>query len=1041
MYKCKIISFLLSLGLFFSLHAEEMKPIKITCQISNPVDTVVLFSYLKGIYQPRYVDIEKKIDASRKVSFSIAAEQPMSIKVIHDFRYFEVFCEPGDSIHLAFNAEIYPTEVAFSGNNNAAVTANELLHEFRQAFLAYSNKVISNKIKIKSGLAFRKYMDDIYTNKWKYIAAIPKKEKRDFTPIFNQYLAAEINYWYAYYLMLYRQEHSSLVAAENVYLPDAYYDFLNEILINDDDAFVHSMYPKFIQLYADFRKQYPDFPHGLAARQVLGFTSKESVPLYQSVECLAQIDTLSTKTKLIVLDKLSYGMSAKEALPLAYRLKVKTQDGHFGWVKSQDIKIEPTVKRINAKLLFINNLDIDYEKEFVDCKVTFDSLDIYLDPSDTKPYVSIVKGEDLAILNDETVAKVGFNKNGEYISSPFAKVRTKYGILGWASIAGIKLFFERRSAKEWASKIASISNTAYLGLDYFFYGKTLQYVYGLELREKLVFNGREKVANHFKAFENDCSYADLKAEIAAIYLNEDKKFTLDTAAMQINQDVVDQRTTNLNKRTNQFVLAHDESTITNNTVSIAKGKIVENNNKKGKKNSKAPILIEPEFPEVKYEYKNIIFKGNSKLINKYQLVINLYPDLINNVKKTQPFDIAQGKRFWIQDTFIYKVQVVEPIRGSIKTKNDSFAIWLEPNQNYKIVEEKGKIKVIGDGTPVFDYLKEFPDFDKKVMVDVNAQKTLGPREFKIFIKTQVQKRKEYIVDFNTKRKLTEKFYRLMLLDNNYWAANRLLDYTIVHPELTTDSLYLDFIKDINIQNDRALQSPEYQLFIQKFLNQQIIINRLLNLDNSEVARFTYSGRALKYWQATKIRETLNELGIEEKVLEDIQKFTDDNTYPLLNESLKTIFQNVTMKKEGFRSPSFQLYNLANEKISSSDFKGKVMLVHFWSAKRKGYKKELKALSSIEKKIHSPALVILKVNTDKEYATWKKAFRFKFGKKDKFHVFANDVNTYSQNFNDFFGNNQQHGKVVIDKKGYMTTFRENFIENELLDLIKKELKKR
>jgi hypothetical protein len=60
---------------------------------------------------------------------------------------------------------------------------------------------------------------------------------------------------------------------------------------------------------------------------------------------------------------------------------------------------------------------------------------------------------------------------------------------------------------------------------------------------------------------------------------------------------------------------------------------------------------------------------------------------------------------------------------------------------------------------------------------------------------------------------------------------------------------------------------------------------------------------------------------------------------------------------------------------------------------------------------------------------------------KFHVFANDANTYSQNFNDFFGKNQQHGKVIIDKKGYMTTFRDSFIEGELLDIIKKELKKR
>jgi peroxiredoxin len=1026
----------LLLGLFFARTPllAQTKWIKITCNVRNPVDSLLTFTYTKGVYKPFFADTIKKIEVGKNVEFQIESDKPLAIKIMHDFRYFEAFCEPGDSIHLSFNAEIYPTEIAFSSNRVGV--QNKVLHQFRQAFLMYSDKVIVNNIKTTQGLIFRKYMDEVYGKKWAFFNHSDSTILSQCSQNFNHFVTAEINYWYAYYLMLYRAEHASLVTAENLYLPDAYYDFLDEILINDDDAFLHQNYAKFLQLYYELRKSYPDFPHGLAARQVI-VRAKMAVPLYQNADCTKQIATILPDNKMVVVDNLTYTPNTFSKQPIAYRIKVKTQNGYWGWLKTQHIEIDNTAEKLNRKALYINNLDLDYYKELIDATATFDTLDLYLDPSDKNSYLSVTKEEKLAVLNDLTINRVDFNKKGEYYSSPFNKIRTKYGMIGWVSIAGIKLFFQRGSIKEWSSKIAMVSNTPYMGFDYFLYGKALQYVYGLELKEKMDFNGKNKVQSFYSFFQKNCTYQDLKSEMALIFDTEDKKFNLDTVAMQLKEIVIDQRKTNLNQRTNQFILENDE--ILGKTPNTALAKKNENDTIKrlpAKLNSN--VLLDLTFPEANYEYQTITIKGTKKLMANYDIAINLSPDLLNDVSKFQSFKINKGKYFWQKDTFAYKIQAVEPIRGYIKTKNDSFVIWLEPNQQYYISEKNGKIKLTGIGVNNFEFLAAVAELDKKIDTETKNHATLNSIAYKNWIKTQLTTKQQFLKDFHQTKTLTERFYRLMAANNDYWAANRLLDYAESHKEIKKDSSYFDFTKDIIVQNDRALQSIEYQQFIPKFLKQQTELNKFAYLSKGDPARSIYSGRVLNYWQVYDARERILNANIDDKLITDVRRFAENNTYQLFNESLKTLFQNVVDKKEGWKIPNFQMSNMKNEKIDLADLKSKVVWVHFWSVKQKDYQKELKALRKMAKKMKSPDLIFLKVNTDAEYGKWKKAMRRQ--RRDKYNVFVNDANTYVQNFNDYFGKNQNKGDVIIDKKGAYVSFKENFVAPEMIEQLQNELKK-
>ncbi len=905
--------------LFFSLrlHAQE-KPIVITCQIKTPMDSVVMFSYSTGFFKPIIVDSIKPV-INKTSSFKTLSDKPMSIKIFHDFRYFEAYCEPGDSIHLNFDAEIYPTEITFSG---IGAVHNRLLHQYREAFVSISNKFLTQKINMTSGLEFRKFMDSQFSKRWDFYANLSAEDKANSSNQFRIFLQAEINYWYAYNLMRYRDEHASIVSAENIYLPDAYYDFLNEILINDEEAFVNANYTNFLKLYYPFRMENPDFPHGLASRQQIVRTKENDTPMYMNMECGKEIGKVNTNQKLLVIEKFSYNALHKTS-SIAYRIKVRTQDGRIGWLKAHQLILENTSNLLNAKPLYVNNLEIDYIKDYLDCVVKFDSLGVMGDPNESRRLLYAKKDERFDVLNQMTNSNISYNNAGDYYASPLTKVRSPWGLIGWISTSGVQLQFKQKPVSEWQSQIAGISQTPLWGLDFFFYGRPLYFVAGNELREKLLFNGKVILNNQLKHYMLNCKDEDLKKELSNIFINEDKTYNYDTLLLKKTEVVIDQRTTNLNKRSLPFELAKDdavslfantsqmvgtsqqESTI----ASLEKSKagvvtptvITKAKPTPKKKSTKPEIFREPQFPEVKYEFKTVSFKGLKKVLENYKIQINVMPDLVHKGEKSLTYTINNGKKIWSADTFLFKINLVEPVKGYIKTKNDSIVIWIEPGQRYTISEENGKIKLSGEGASTFTFIEKLRLFNSKIDEETDKSMDLSVESFKTFLAKKLKEKKDFLIDNNVIKKLPVNYYKTIDFDNEYWYYNRLLDYPNKHKEMDLTG-YFDFIREMKIQNDRALQSAEYQKFVHKFLEKQVAINADLGLPESEIARMTYSTRVLKYWQATAIAKQTKLGGIDEELLEDIQKYADDSSYPILNESLKTTYFNQSLKKNGYKIP-------------------------------------------------------------------------------------------------------------------------------------------
>ena len=1038
-YKYYLIFCLLCIN--SSVFAAEKKRITVICTVNNQIDKKVTFSQTSGLFEKIQTDSVKSI-INHIATFQIDADEPQSIKITHDFRSFELYCEPNDSILLSFDAVTYPYQIAFSGQG---ALHNTVLHQIRQDFANYSQKWLMTQIYTLPGMDFRKTIDKLYYEKWDTYQQITATNKKSLSADFQNFMRAEINYWYANCLLMYPEEHTSIVAEECLFLPDAYYDFLDEIIVNDDRAFVHANYQKFLQLYARFRKKRPDFPFGLAARQLIVQGKTDNVILFSDAACTIEKRKITHEEKLMVLDKLSYLAPVTNNV-VAYRLKVQTQEGQTGWIFANAVFEENKQSLLNQSPLFIDNIDVNYEKNIITAKAKWEKLGMFTDANDNKPYYAIDKNEIVSLFNQNTSKNITYLEGKIAYTAPFTKIGNRQGELGWTTVAGLETKSEKKNINEWQSKIAPVSQSAYSNLDYFFYGKALFYIFGTEIKERLEVEEKAKIKDINAFFVQNCTYKDLKNEFLRVYQLSEKKFDVAPNEATNSEQILDQRVSYINKRTNNFELASGATDLPYEKMLAAAKRKVVHSDKVGTKSEKPiaaqsepkpstekdniPLVIsypdstekdenfafakanEPQFSKARYDFNPLKLFGSAKLIEKLQLRITLLPEN-TGLEKPLLAENRKNKWFFKADTFMYKVNLSEPIRGIVRTKNDSFLVWFEPGQRYKIVNQNGHAKLLGDGVSAFDFIQKNALNNQKIQAEVDYLQNIPSKEFISILEKKYQERVIFLQNYNVLNKLPINILRISIAENQYWYYNELL-LLAQRKKLSEDEkeLYLTKVKNIKVQDERALQSAEYKRFIQNYLTYKM--NEFSNVYRTRevVAREIFGGKVLKYWQANNLTKRLEKGVINQDLVEDVQKYAAESSYAVLDETVKNAYASQTMQQEGFALPPFELRNFNNEIVSKDDAQNKVVLMYFWSAKQADFEKNMDELNAFEKTV--PDVVFFKINIDNDPLLWRKAVK-KY-KKDKYQLFGNDTNVYAKNLSDLLLLKQDALKVVIDKQG-------------------------
>ncbi len=254
----------LLLLLFFtsSLHAQvdsvtlvtQQIPTIISGQILNPVDSLILIEIVPNpLANKQVAQVPAKIDSLGFFKVKINLAQPIPALLVHKKVKTSIFIVPGDSLHI--EADFASSKVLqtfqFKGTGKAhnlyLKTIDYAFQKNRENYHAVAT------IKAKAPMQYKAYADSIHQSRLKAF-----EKYHQYSPVdssFEAYILNKMNYEYGSALLQYPSKKVKYLRnspIKTVNVPEAYYDFLKDINIDNDDAFSTPYYGQFLDAYTHY---------------------------------------------------------------------------------------------------------------------------------------------------------------------------------------------------------------------------------------------------------------------------------------------------------------------------------------------------------------------------------------------------------------------------------------------------------------------------------------------------------------------------------------------------------------------------------------------------------------------------------------------------------------------------------------------------------------------------------------------------------------------------------------------------------------------
>ena len=975
----------------------------LSCKILNKQFSKIIFSGKDDVIKDNEWTQEYTLDAAtNRINYALNIQTPTLVRITYDDRYFEVFVESGDSLSLTFDGETYPNNISFEGKKTA-VNHNTYLHEFTKKFVIYSNKNVINKMCVSMPLEFKTWMNTATDKKWLFLRQYNAEKQALFNPVFANFIRNEINYWAAFYLMSYSDEHQSLLSGQRFFIPNAYFDFLNETLINNDEAFSNGWYRKFLVKYYEFRQENIDFIYGLPSHQLIVKTTAPAVPFFNAVDGTQQIAAFTENTKLFLLDKLSYG--GNDGVPTAYRLKVKTAEGLVGWIKTSNIVLEKS-KKLNTNSLYIENIEINANIDMITGQTLFDSLKVYGDQDEDEAYplYALPKNESLALLNVVSDKYHSYHNNGTLYAAPLTKILCTKGTIGWASTAGLRMNWKRTILSQQKNVVAARSLTLFNNLDYFFSGKALYYVAAIDIRERIAFEGKKTVEKNVAHYAANCPDEKMVQAVNDIFTKGVKRFFTDSTSMKVEKRVLSSRLASVNTQ-NDFHLANNETILSKNS-SISSKKSV----------SQDSIALKPiVFPEVKYNISPAIITGKNSILKEKKLQILVFPDLVHYNSRMAEAKIIKGKSRK-EHTFRMEIPLAETLYGFLLTDMDSIPIFLQADDEF-IVTLNPKKELIFEGKNAINmfYLQAAYKNNKRFLERKihNAYKLTDPNSFQTAMLSIKKEKLAFLMKFKSYEKLNRTFKTLIERDIDYFYSYHLMNFvTQKGNNFEIPKSFLENMEETGLQSDISLPSEYYRKFITQYIDYKIDRQKNDDLPIVKIISNNFSGKTDKYLEARFLSE--NPAAINDENNLEFAQFVSENPYPVINEMLKTTYKSSTVKKAGSEVINFDLLKKNGQKVKISDYKGKIVYIEFWNNKCDNWLKNSELRKKRQVEFKDKKVVFLYINVGENFINWKKSIKQVSPKGT--HLSAIQDGLYTSRIDEAFGAQTLPSAVVLDAKG-------------------------
>lgn len=270
-----------------------------------------------------------------------------------------IFLEKGDSFFVESYGVTFIDSLIYRGKG--ALPNNYL----KQTYLEFDSKDIKRveeSIVQNTAKGYQVLMKKFKQNKIDFLDNYLVTKDTLFTKVFNEYVRADINYWFGHNLMRYRSEHpASDVLPIPLTLSDDYFGFMDSLEINKESALSNVNYLTYIDHYAKWREE--RIAKGLFKFKNVSKTKKELVKI-NMIETFAHVlmNDLEVRSSAhdenTVIAKLARGVEVlymqdvtNDRFSYPYQghryidkfLKVELKDGRSGWVFKGGIRLEEKI--------------------------------------------------------------------------------------------------------------------------------------------------------------------------------------------------------------------------------------------------------------------------------------------------------------------------------------------------------------------------------------------------------------------------------------------------------------------------------------------------------------------------------------------------------------------------------------------------------------------------------------------------------------------------------------------------------------------------
>jgi peroxiredoxin len=289
----------------------------------------------------------------------------------------------------------------------------------------------------------------------------------------------------------------------------------------------------------------------------------------------------------------------------------------------------------------------------------------------------------------------------------------------------------------------------------------------------------------------------------------------------------------------------------------------------------------------------------------------------------------------------------------------------------------------GDGAVINSFLAANMLEQEKLTMDMYA---LPEKDFITYMDSMHQAKQARIQalegQVNNKSSCDGSFVRLQKAEHEYVIPYQLLEYPAIHaylkrevaPEMSNEKLA--FLQNVRIENPEALESDNYRMFLESYVNQKVSqIARQDTTSNFDVVkeefiRKTFNGPVLEYTYAKMIYELLTYSRMPEKGTAYMEWFLKNFGKSQYIPVLLATQDKAMSLAAGKPAPDISGVDRDGNVIGLNDFKGKFVYLDVWATWCGPCVAEIPGMEKLINQFEAENIAFVSISIDPDQKRWE-----------------------------------------------------------------------